>query len=94
MNENQMRKEFEEFTVWYLKEFGFHPTLANRMSIHAQSRWQAWQASRQAMKPIKLPNAIKADNRLLGDNEYCSGYNQALRDCEKQITSAGYKVEE
>ena len=37
--------------------------------------------------------AITADNRLLGDNEYCSGYNQALRGCEKQITSAGYKVE-
>ena len=46
-----------------------------------------------SMQAIKLPNAITADNRLLGDNEYCSGYNQALRDCEKQITSAGYKVE-
>ena len=53
-----------------------------------------WKASRESMKAIKLPNAIKADNRLLGDNEYCSGYNQAIRDCEKQITSAGYKVEE
>jgi len=27
-------------------------------------------------------------------NAICKGYNQALRDCEKQITSAGYKVEE
>lgn len=52
-----------------------------------------WKASHESMKAIKLPNAIKADNRLLGDNEYCSGYNQAIRDCEKQIASAGYKVE-
>ena len=55
--------------------------------------WISWKASRESMKAIRLPNAIKADNRLLGDNEYCSGYNQAIRDCEKQITSVGYKVE-
>ena len=45
-----------------------------------------WQQERDKMQK-------QADNRLLGDNEYCSGYNQAIRDCEKQITSAGYKVE-
>ena len=61
--------------------------------LAVREAWKAWQASRESMQAIKLPNAITADNRLLGDNEYCSGYNQALRGCEKQITSAGYKVE-
>lgn len=58
------------------------------------SAWKVvWKASRESMKEINLPNTIKSDSRVLGDNEYCAGYNQALRDCEKQITSAGYKVE-
>ena len=98
-----MDKCREEFEAWIKSETGFdlYRTQFPMTKYEDQQyydhktnlAWLSWKASRESMKAIKLPNAIKADNRLLGDNEYCSGYNQALRDCEKQITPAGYKVE-
>ena len=96
-----MDKCREDFEAWIIKSnvTGRVPNFIikndNGAYIDQQTAdlWIAWKASRESMKAIKLPNAIKADNRLLGDNEYCSGYNQAIRDCEKQITSAGYEVE-
>ena len=94
MNE-EMRKEFDE---WYVDKFGFSPNCSGGMSIHAQSRWEAWKASREAMKLIKFPSEIDID--LIGDqvanshaNSYAEGYNDALSDLELKITELGYKVE-
>ena len=86
MNEEQMRKEFEE---WYVDEFRFSPNCSSGMSIHAQSRWQAWKASRQAMKPIRLPTKM---NNTQSAECYC--YNEAIEECKEAIQQAGYEVEE
>ena len=95
----KMDKCREEFEAYMLKN-GYEKQALSKSNHYdcyhytiIDAMYSVWKASRESMKAIKLPNAIKADNRLLGDNEYCSGYNQALRYCEKQITSAGYKVE-
>ena len=51
------------------------------------------------MNAIKFPEELTPEYEGDGyksryEEAYCKGYNQAIRDCEKQITSAGYKVEE
>ncbi len=76
MNE-EMRKEFDE---WYVGKFGFIPNCPSGMSIHAQSKLEAWQASREAMKPIELPYS---ENGKILRKEAC-----------ESIKQAGYKVEE
>ena len=95
---DKCREEFENFcklNLFVRLDVDGDGNFTSRETKYKFRLWcLVWKASRESMKAIKLPNAIKADNRLLGDNEYCSGYNQALRDCEKQITSAGYEVEE
>ena len=98
MNEEQMRKEFEE---WFSSVgFSIESIKATKEQFDAFNSysWQIWQASRQAMKPIKLPDEIEID--LLGDqvapthqNSYAEGYNDALSDLELKITELGYKVE-
>lgn len=85
MNE-EMRKEFEE---WYVDEFRFSPNCSSGMSIHAQSRWEAWKASREAMKPIKLPKLMKNTQE-----QSCYYYNDAVEECKEAIQQAGYKVAE
>ena len=102
MNE-EMRKEFEE---WIIKSNAtgrvpnFIMKSENGTYIDPQTSglWQAWQASRQAMKPIGFPAEIELD--LIGDqiapthqNSYAEGYNHALSDLELKITELGYKVE-
>ncbi len=81
----EMRKEFEE---WYVDKFGFRPNLSGGMSIHVQSRWEAWQASREAMKPIKLPLLMKNTQE-----QACCYYNDAIDECKEAIEQAGYKAE-
>ena len=95
---DKCREEFEAWYERYCTDNGFNCNLqimstSSYLNSFSELCFTGWKASRESMGAIKLPNAITADNRLLGDNEYCYGYNQALRDCEKQITSAGYKVE-
>lgn len=80
----EMRKEFEE---WYVDEFRFSPNCSSGMSIHAQSRWQAWKASREAMKPIKLPKLMKNTQE-----QSCYYYNDAVEECKEAIQQAGYEV--
>ena len=90
MNE-EMRKEFES---WIIKSnaTGRVPNFImkndNGAYIDPQTSdlWLSWQASREAMKPIKLPTATF---------ETPSGDN-ALREDEviDAIYAAGYKVEE
>ena len=96
MNE-EMRKEFEE---WFIST-GHNKSALNRnkfyVEVMAEEMWQSWQASREAMKPIKFPSEIDID--LIGDqvanshaNSYAEGYNDALSDLELKITELGYKV--
>lgn len=66
--------------------------------ITIDAMYSAWKASRESMKAIKFPEELTPEYEGDGyksryEEAYCKGYNQALRDCEKQITSAGYKVE-
>ena len=49
--------------------------------------WHSWNASREAMKPIKLPKKFLT----VIDNE-CHYYNTAIEECENAIQQAGYKV--
>ena len=88
MNE-EMRKEFE---AWIIKSnaTGRVPNFImkndNGAYIDPQTSdlWISWQASREAMKPIKLPTATfetpSGDNALREDAVICA------------IESAGYKV--
>ena len=102
MNE-EMRKEFEEFWVNYCEKRGVNCNLARLINDEYASwpehnAYVGWQASREAMKPITLPNEIEID--LIGDmvanshqNSYSEGYNDALKDVETAINEAGYKAE-
>lgn len=49
------------------------------------SSWQAWKASRESMKAIKLPETLNICSE--------SSRDKAIKECKEAITSAGYKVE-
>ena len=51
MNE-EMRKEFEE---WFCNEYLHGGGIPNYGCSATNIAWKAWKASREAMKPIKLP---------------------------------------
>ena len=108
MNE-EMRKEFEKFIFDFLgKDVSENRSKTpngidgyvfddDDSTALCTMCWMSWQASREAMKPIKLPNEIEID--LIGDmvanshqNSYSEGYNDALKDVETAINEAGYKV--
>ena len=90
----EMRKEFEE---WIIKSnaTGRVPNFImkndNGAYIDPQTSdlWISWQASREAMRPIKLPKTMKNTQE-----QSCYYYNDAVDECKDAITSAGYKVEE
>ena len=102
MNEEQMRKEFEEFVVG-MKDSHNIPYHLDRdeddyVYKNTYDLWTGFKLAHQAMKPIKLPTEIDID--LIGDqvvnthaNSYAEGYNDALSDLELKITELGYKVE-
>jgi len=46
-----------------------------------------WQASREAMKPIRLPKTMKNTQE-----QSCYYYNDAIDECKEAIQQAGYKV--
>ena len=90
----EMRKEFEE---WYLKycEKNMHTKrleLRNDGEYFCSSThnlYTGWQASREAMKPIKLPKLMKNTQE-----QSCYYYNDAIEECKEAIQQAGYKVAE
>ena len=90
----EMRKEFEE---WIIKSnaTGRVPNFImkndNGAYIDPQTSdlWISWQASREAMKPIKLPTKMKNTQE-----QSCYYYNDAIDECKEAIQQAGYKVEE
>lgn len=62
MNE-EMRKEFEEWYLQYCEKNNYTPHFERRIDDEyfyssANNLWKGWQASREAMKPIKLPDAM------------------------------------
>lgn len=81
MNE-EMRKELEE---WYEREGKTKPFTT--VSIK-DKMFDSWKASREAMKPIKLP--VKMKNTEAAE---CYYYNDAIDECKEAIEQAGYKVE-
>lgn len=90
----EMRKEFE---AWIIKSnaTGIVPNFImkndNGAYIDPQTSdlWISWQASREAMKPIKLPTKMKNTQE-----QSCYYYNDAIDECKEVIQQAGYKVEE
>ena len=94
MNE-EMRKEFEEWAVSH--QYTIRPAVTNcgviideKYGHHSvQIAWESWQASREAMKPIKLPTKMKNTQE-----QSCYYYNDAIDECKEAIQQAGYKVEE
>lgn len=88
MNEEQTRKEFEE---WCKQQWFVNLETVNDFYISTKTNilWDAWQASRQAMKPIKLPTKMKNKQAV-----ECCYYNYAIEECRDTIQQAGYKVED
>ena len=86
MNEEQMRKEFEE---WFCNEYLLGGGVVNYGCRTTYIAWNAWRASHQAMKPIKLPLLMKNTQE-----QACYYYNDAIYECKEAIQQAGYKVAE
>ena len=94
MNE-EMRKEFEDWAVSH--QYTIRPAVTNcgviineKYGHHSvQIAWESWQASREAMKPIKMPTKMKNTQE-----QSCYYYNDAIDECKEVIQQAGYKVEE
>ena len=90
----EMRKEFEEFWVNYCIKRGVNCNLARLINDEYASwpehnTYVGWKASREAMKPIKLPKIMKNTQE-----QSCYYYNDAIDECKEAIQQAGYKVEE
>ena len=89
----EMRKEFEEWFSSYCNERGFNYSFASLLngeyaSWPEHNAFLGWQASREAMKPIKLP--VKMKNTEAAE---CYYYNDAIDECKEAIEQAGYKAE-
>ena len=92
MNE-EMRKEFEEWFSSYCNERGFNYSFATLLngeyaSWPEHNAFLGWQASREAMKPVKLPKLMKNTQE-----QACYYYNDAIAECKEAIQQAGYEVE-
>jgi len=90
---DKCREEFEIFWIRRCEELEIKCVLTRSaidgdyLYIDANYAWIGWQASRENMKGIKLPEILGADmdggNKVMMANEVMDA-----------ITSAGYKVEE
>ena len=93
MNE-ETQKAFED---WLASESDFYNVYERIMrgkdgsyiDAGTSIMWISWQASREAMKPIKLPTKMKNTQE-----QSCYYYNDAIDECKEAIQQAGYKVEE
>ena len=88
----EMRKEFEAWWSGYCDVQGFNYSFATLLngeyaSWPEHNAWIGWQASREAMKPIKLPTKMKNIEAA-----ECYYYNDAIDECREAIETAGYKV--
>ena len=92
MNEEQMRKEFEEFVVG-MKDSHNIPYHLDRdeddyVYKNTYDLWTGFKLAHQAMKPIKLPLLMKNTQE-----QACYYYNDAIYECKEAIEQAGYKAE-
>ena len=97
----EMRKEFEEWAVSH--QYTIRPAVTNcgviideKYGHHSvQIAWESWQASREAMKPIKLPKETDTSTCKSIEKEILhDGINYGIQQCKEAIQQAGYKVEE
>lgn len=72
-----MDKNREAFEAWWEDQC---EELPPKMMAFA-----AWQASRQAIE-VELPT------EMTRDNDYASGFNQCLSECNDALTSLGIRV--
>ena len=86
MNE-EMRKEFEGWCID--NDLSYQMSFGQYHNAKTQNYWRIWKASREAMKPIKLPKTMKNTQE-----QSCYYYNDAIDECKEVIQQAGYKVEE
>lgn len=101
---DKCREEFELFWMARCCGLGIECVLTRLVNgdyydIKAYYAWIGWSERQKSMKAIKLPEELTPEYEGDGyksryKEAYCKGYNQALRDCEKQITSAGCEVEQ
>ena len=86
MNE-EMRKEFEDWCID--NDLSYQMSFGQYHNAKTQNYWRIWKASRESMKPIKLPKKMKNTQE-----QSCYYYNDAIDECKEAIKQAGYKVEE
>ena len=86
MNE-EMRKEFEGWCID--NDLSYQMSFGQYHNAKTQNYWRIWQASREAMKPIRLPKTMKNTQE-----QSCYYYNDAIDECKEAIQQAGYKVAE
>ena len=90
----EMRKEFEAWIIksnatWRVPNFIMKNDNGAYIDPQTSDLWISWQASRKAMKPIKLPKTMKNTQE-----QSCYYYNDAIDECKEAIQQAGYKVQE
>lgn len=88
MNEEQMRKEFEEWIVisnstGRVPNFIMKNENGEYVDRQTTDLWISWKASRESMEAVKLPDLNAMCISTTAKNKIISA-----------ITSAGYKVEE
>ena len=83
----EMRKEFEGWCID--NDLSYQMSFGQYHNAKTQNYWRIWQASRESMKPIKLPKKMKNTQE-----QSCYYYNDAIDECKEAIQQAGYKVEE
>lgn len=99
MNE-EMRKAFEDWIISNNKNIdvpNFIMKNDNGAYIDPQTSdlWVSWQASREAMKPIKLPKETDTSTCKSIEKEILhDGINYGIQQCKEAIKQSGYKVEE
>lgn len=55
--------------------------------------WMSWQASREAMRPIMLPDDVDTTQCKTIEKEiFYDGVNYGIKKCKDAIEQAGYKV--
>ena len=101
MNE-EMRKEFEAWLVEYCNKINYamKDKATKRNGVYyalmwVDGAWIGWQASREAMKLIKLPKETDTSTCKSIEKEILhDGINYGIQQCKEAIQQAGYKVEE
>ena len=103
----EMRKEFERFMFDFLGvdvggNRGITPSghdgyvfEDDDSTMVCTVAWLSWNASREAMKPIKLPKETDTDTCKSIEKEILhDGINYGIQQCKEAIQQAGYKVAE